>query len=127
MNRCPAINKNNKWCRNICENRLFCCKSHEPINKELIEEGCFICSEKIIQTNEILYFKCKHAFHKDCYYEWMKYSTYNNMICLICRKDFIFNKKKKNTIKYERVYLNNENPIFKINTLHKNDFYNFYK
>ena len=98
VNRCIAINKNNKKCRaKTKHNDLFCCTSHYPINKELITDGCFICNEKINNSNEILYFTCKHAFHRPCYNEWLEYSTYNNPICLLCRKDIII--KKNNSIK----------------------------
>ena len=88
MNRCPAFNKNNKRCRSLTNNNsLFCCKSHEPINNNIIDDGCFICMEKIINSKEIIYFKCKHAFHKECYNEWLKFSTYQTPICILCRKD----------------------------------------
>ena len=87
MNRCTAFNKNNKRCRSLTNNNsLFCCKSHEPINNNIIEDGCFICMEKIINSKEIIYFKCKHAFHKECYNEWLKFSTYKTSICILCRK-----------------------------------------
>ena len=98
VNRCIAINKNNKKCRaKTKDNELFCCSSHYPINKELFEEGCFICNEKISKSNEIIYFSCKHAFHKACYIEWLEFSTYDNPICLLCRIDVI--KKKEIKIK----------------------------
>lgn len=90
--RCIAINKNNKKCRTkIQDNQFFCCENHYPINKDIILNECFICNEKITNSKEILYLKCKHAFHKPCYVEWLEYSTYNNPICLICRTD-IFKK-----------------------------------
>ena len=89
VNRCLGINKNNKHCRCITKNnQLFCCESHKPINKEIIEHGCFICTEKINTSKELIYFKCKHAFHKECYNDWLKYSTYDKHICLICRTEF---------------------------------------
>ena len=94
MNRCSAINKNNKKCRAIIKDKkLFCCESHEPINKEIIN-GCFLCMEKIENANEIFFFKCKHAFHKPCYKEWLSFSTYEEPICIICR-NVVFNKKIK--------------------------------
>ena len=46
MNRCIAFNKNNKRCRAKCGNKLFCCDEHEPINKDLITNGCFVCSKE---------------------------------------------------------------------------------
>jgi hypothetical protein len=93
-NRCIAINKNDKKCRaKLKENQLFCCISHYPINEDLITDGCFICNERINNPNEILYFTCKHAFHRPCYNEWLQYSTYDTKICLLCRKDIVTNKK----------------------------------
>lgn len=123
MNRCSAINKNNKKCRAIIKDKkLFCCESHEPINKEIIN-GCFLCMEKIENANEIFFFKCKHAFHKPCYKEWLSYSTYEEPICIICR-NVVFNKKIKNIcpkIKYT-LGISDITPIldiFKTLNLHK--------
>ena len=88
MNRCISITKNNTRCRaKTKNNKLFCCDDHLPINKEIIEDGCFMCMEKIEKSNELLFFKCKHAFHKSCYLEWLKFSTYDNPICVICRNN----------------------------------------
>jgi len=97
MNRCPAFNKNNKKCRSLTKNNnLFCCKDHEPINNNIINDGCFICMDKIVNSNDIIYFKCKHAFHKGCYIEWLKFSTYDEPICILCRNNVsILNVKKK--------------------------------
>jgi hypothetical protein len=47
-----------------------------------------MCCDKIIKSNDIIYFKCNHAFHKECYAEWLKYSTYDSNICVICRNEF---------------------------------------
>lgn len=100
--RCIAINKNNKKCRaKTNNNSFFCCPSHEPINKDLLEEECFLCTEKVVESYDIIYFKCKHIFHKSCYNEWLRYSTYEESICLICRNIISTNnmtvniKKKK--------------------------------
>jgi len=85
MNRCISI-RNNKQCRaKTKNNNLFCCTKHEPINRELIENGCFMCMEKIEKSTEILYFKCHHAVHKPCYIDWLEFSTYEEPICMICR------------------------------------------
>jgi hypothetical protein len=102
-NRCVAFNINNRRCRaKLDENKLFCCKNHEPINNEIIE-NCFLCMDKIEKTKDILFFKCKHAFHKPCYEEWLKFSTYENPICIICRNENItyecYMKNKKNNTK----------------------------
>jgi hypothetical protein len=94
INRCIAINKNNKRCRAKNKNNsLFCCESHYPINTDIITDGCCMCLEKISNSNDILYFQCKHAFHKPCYKEWLEYSTYESSICLICRSN-IYKEQK---------------------------------
>ena len=98
MNRCIAINKNNKRCRAKCGTKLFCCKEHEPLNNEIINIGCYVCSEEIKSSNDLLYFKCKHCFHKECFLEFMKYSTYPNHVCLICRAE-VFNENNKKKVK----------------------------
>jgi hypothetical protein len=110
-NRCNAYTDTTRKCRaKLDRNQLFCCKNHEPINREIIEDGCFICHEMINDSNKIIYFNCKHAFHKPCYYEWLEYSTYEKPICLICRNDNILNflravkiKKKLKTKYYEEL------------------------
>jgi hypothetical protein len=103
MNRCIGFTKNNHKCRSITKDKeLFCCVSHEPLNKEILEDGCFICMEKINSKKELIFFKCKHIFHKPCYIEWLIFSTYNDPNCMIClsvtfkKKDF--KKKKLKTI-----------------------------
>ena len=100
INRCVAINKNDKRCRaKLDGTRLFCCKSHEPINNDIINQCC-LCTEKIEKTCDILFFRCKHAFHKPCYEEWLKYSTYENPICIICRSENnTYECYKKKTVK----------------------------
>ncbi len=118
INRCIAINKNNKRCRAKITNKneLFCCTSHYPINKELITNGCFMCNEQIHKSNDILYFECKHAFHKQCYLEWLEYSTYKTPICLICRNDVI----KKDSTKLNNQYIkliNDIKPLTDINII----------
>lgn len=103
MNRCQSFTINNRRCRTkVKDNLLFCCKSHEPINKEIIEDGCFLCMEKIENSNEILFMKCFHAFHKKCYMEWLNFSTYDEPICIICR-DVAFHKKHEKIRKIENI------------------------
>jgi len=121
MNRCIAINSNNKKCR-AKTNNLFCCESHKPINKEIIENGCFMCMEMITKTNEIILFKCKHAFHKICYMEWLRYSTYDTPICIICRSEVMKNKQKKLKIIYQ---INNDHNK-KIHDILYNDNINYH-
>jgi hypothetical protein len=108
MNRCIAYNKNNNKCRaKLEEGKLFCCNAHYPTNAELVNEGCFMCFEKINNPTEIVYLKCHHAFHKDCYNEWLAHSTYETSVCIICLKE-VFTKplniiKKKNLKKYVNI------------------------
>ena len=122
MNRCIAYNKNNNKCRaKTKDNLLFCCNDHEPLNNDLINNGCFICSEKINNSNDIIYFKCKHAFHKPCYIEWLSYSTYEKSICMICRNEVLNdNIKEKNKKKYQKINIANSN-ITIINNIFSDD------
>jgi len=104
-NRCIGFTKNNKKCRAIIsnnDNKFFCCDSHQPLNKEILKDGCFICMEKIEKSNELIYFKCKHIFHKPCYLDWLIYSTYKNSICLVCRNEVLINKNNIKT-KYNQL------------------------
>ena len=95
MDRCIAFNSHNKRCRaKLFDNKFFCCESHKPLNNNLIEDGCFICMEKITSVKELYYFKCKHIVHKTCYDEWLKYSNYPSSICMLCRGE-VFKKPKK--------------------------------
>ena len=105
MSRCQSLTKNNKRCRAIIKNnQLFCCKNHEPINNEIIINGCCMCMEKISSSKDIIYLNCKHAFHKPCYNEWLTFSTYEGAICIICRSNKVttipIKKKSKNTAIY---------------------------
>ena len=122
MNRCIAYNKNNNKCRaKIKNNNLVCCDAHLPINKEIITEGCFICFEKIINTNDLVYLRCRHAFHKDCYNEWLHYSTYDTAVCILCLNEVFTlknnekNEEKKNEKIMKKIEKNNE----KIEVLNK--------
>lgn len=96
MNRCIAYNKNNKKCRaKLTNGNFFCCEAHYPINIELIDDGCFICTEKIESIEDMYYFKCKHIMHKKCYNEWLEYSNYDNLICMLCRGEVLKEPPKK--------------------------------
>ena len=100
MNRCLGITKTNNRCRaKIKDNKLFCCKNHESINKELIDGCCFMCMEKVEKTNDIIFFKCKHAFHRECYFELIKYSNYDSSICMICRNPVLINTMNEKIFK----------------------------
>lgn len=110
MSRCPAFTKNGKKCRSkrLLINNLFCCTDHIPLNKEIIENGCFMCMEIIKAPKDLIYFKCKHTFHKECYIEWLQYSTYEEPICMICR-NVVFKKSIKIDKKYNIKELETEN------------------
>jgi len=121
MNRCIAYNKNNNKCRaKLEEGKLFCCNAHYPTNKEIVTEGCFMCFEKINNPTELVYLKCHHSFHKDCYNEWLSHSTYETSVCIICLKEVftqpLKNIKKNNIIKIEKInHLNKINNILILN------------
>jgi len=105
VNRCLGYTIHKKKCRTrIYDGRLFCCYAHQPLNPEIEKDGCNLCIEAIHDTRDLYYFPCKHAFHKSCYNDWCKVSTYLNPICIICRKDTPFflviprKKKSRNVI-----------------------------
>jgi len=98
INRCIGYTKNNKKCRaKIFNNNFFCCTDHEPKNREILTSNCFMCYEKIEKSSDLLFLKCRHAFHKQCYEEWIVFSTYDELICMICRSSTNLHKflKKK--------------------------------
>lgn len=99
-NRCMGFTINGKRCRTrLRKNQyLFCCENHKPYNSEIIEDGCFCCMEKIINHKDGILFKCKHLVHKKCFEEWIKNSTYETPICIICRGE-VYNNNKKRIIK----------------------------
>lgn len=116
MNRCIAYNKNNKKCRaKLMSGQFFCCESHYPINREIIDEGCFICMEKITSIEDMYYFRCKHVMHKKCYDEWLNYSNYGNNICMLCRGE-VFKKPPKKT-KTRKLGVINKNDYKKLENI----------
>jgi hypothetical protein len=92
--RCAGINKEGKRCRTrLRKNQyLFCCDEHRPINKDMIEDGCFCCSEKLVNHKDALIFRCKHMVHKECYYEWLRVSGSEVTICMMCRQPVLHTK-----------------------------------
>jgi len=125
MNRCIGFTKNNHKCRAITKNdTLFCCDSHEPLNKEIFKNGCFICMEQINDKKELIYFKCKHIFHKPCYIEWLDFSTYSEPICMICRSN-TFKKDKEIDIKKKFKTIDDISKLYEItNILYVKSSYN---
>ena len=120
INRCLGYTKSNKKCRaKINKDAFFCCSSHEPYNIDVFEKGCFMCMEKIYcNSNDIIFFKCKHVIHRKCYDEWITFSKKNESpICIICRKEVYSTKDKKddnnnnnNIIKNKKKVIINKNP-----------------
>jgi len=124
MNRCIGFTKNNHKCRAITKNdALFCCNSHEPLNKEILQNGCFICMEQINDKKELIYFKCRHIFHKPCYIEWLNFSTYIDPICMICRSNTF--KKEKDKLKKKIKTIDDISKLYEItNILYVKSLYN---
>ena len=118
INRCIGYTKNNKKCRAkiLNSDSFFCCTDHEPKNKEILTSSCFMCSENIEKSSDLVFFKCKHAFHKQCYEEWILFSTYEDLICIICRTPVNFgkNKEKRVLIKYNNKTYTDVNKINKV-------------
>lgn len=121
FNRCIGLTKNNKRCRaKINCDKLFCSNSHYPFNADIVEDCCFICQEKVKTPNEILFFKCRHAFHKPCFIEWLQYSTYENIVCLYCRSIVCSNQRCE---KQQKIIKNiiDITPLIKISEILKNN------
>lgn len=93
-NRCAGFNKSGKRCRTRLRPKqyLFCCDAHKPINKDMMEDGCFCCSEKLVNHKDALIFRCRHMVHKECYYEWLRVSESEATICMICRQPVLHTK-----------------------------------
>lgn len=51
------------------------------------DDECIICYENFDENNEILIFKCKHYFHRECIIKWLK----KNNNCPICQDIIIPN------------------------------------
>lgn len=98
MNRCIGYTKTNKKCRNLLKNPKyihFCCDDHLPYNLDILQEGCLLCMETDIKREELKMLKCKHLVHISCFEEWKKHSTYDEDICIICRRELIVKKDKE--------------------------------
>ena len=124
-NRCSGFTKTGKRCRaKIDEDKFYCCKEHEPYNMEIHTDGCFMCTDNITSSKELIQFKCKHVVHRCCYNEWIKYSNYNVPICMLCRGEL-----KHNTDNYEInddipiEYKNNKKVKISNNFFYLNDIY----
>ena len=85
-----------------------------------------MCMEKINKSNEMLYLKCHHAFHRACYVEWLQFSTYEEPICIICRKVAFFKKDyEKKKISKIKKFIDNDK-INEINNILHNIVLNSY-
>lgn len=106
MSRCIGLNKNNKKCRRkIPDGEFFCCESHQPLNKEILTEECFMCSEKV-DTQLLWILKCNHAFHYECLDGWFNKMTQEDkpMECPICRREYRKQLSKKEKIFHNPIY-----------------------
>ncbi len=123
MNRCIGYTKTNKKCRNILKNakyNYFCCEEHLPYNIDILEDGCFLCMETNLKKEDLKMLKCKHLVHNSCFEEWKNHSTYDEDICIICRRELVNkNTKKSNeergyiiTPKKVKIKINNESHNF---------------
>jgi hypothetical protein len=104
MNRCIGYTKTGKKCRAPLkgDRKYFCCESHKPYNKEIVEEeGCCICSENDFKKGELRMYRCGHAVHKECYQEWLKFSTYKEPVCMVCREPIEKKLEKKINEEYD--------------------------
>lgn len=111
MNRCIGINKKGKKCRYKIKDKdkYFCCEEHKPINKEILESGCFMCCEKV-EIKDLWILKCNHAFHYECLNDWFSNNSEDiesdkKLECPICRKEYVQNQlKKKKEIDFDKIY-----------------------
>ncbi len=123
INRCAGRTKSGKKCRTRLKENvyLYCCESHKPYNSEILKDGCFCCSEKLINHKDVIHFKCNHLVHKLCYDYWCKNSsTYETPICLLCKTEINKHLNKKNVIED---YVSDENIYEIVNLIdsHLND------
>ena len=134
MNRCKGLNSNNnKICRKIIDNdKIFCCKDHTPINEDVLETPCIICSE-YFNANELKILKCNHAFHKKCINEYFdsiinefNIIINNNkiLICPLCNTNIKEIKKKTFKNKFNFEYNSDFNHILYINSYKCKMYYN---
>ncbi len=123
-NRCSGFTKSGKKCRAKIEeeNKFYCCKDHEPFNIEIHSEGCFMCTDNITSSKELIQFKCKHAVHRCCFNEWIKFSNYNKPICLICREEI--NKDDNNIFLNNFEIMKTKNKV-KIKNIHNPNIYHY--
>ena len=104
MNRCIGYTKTGKKCRAPLKEgfKYFCCENHKPYNKEIVEEdGCCICSETDFGKGELRMYRCGHAVHRECYQEWLKFSTYKESVCMVCREPIEKKLEKKINLEYD--------------------------
>ena len=53
-------------------------------NTNLHEKDCIICFTKLEEPLNTIVLKCKHSFHQECLFDWLKI----NPSCPMCRKNF---------------------------------------
>ena len=104
QNRCAGHTASGKKCRTrLREGQyMYCCEAHQPFNKDCLEDGCFCCTEKMVNHKDALHFRCGHVVHRECYYEWMRSSDLEEPICMVCRSEVWVgaHRKKRETQEY---------------------------
>ena len=70
----------------FCENCIYSIFRNTHIKRcePVPEESCAICLEPF-GDRECSSIECNHKFHKDCIYDWLKYSQN----CPLCRQNFL--------------------------------------
>ena len=83
----PFIHTFNSCIKN-CKNRYDRLKltvyKIESDDNLLLDE-CPICLEKYVVNDKIIHLNCRHSFHKQCIYIWLK----DNNTCPQCRENII--------------------------------------
>ncbi|KAF9661655.1 hypothetical protein SADUNF_Sadunf19G0091300 [Salix dunnii] len=63
------------------KDQSFCMKEMQDDGDESCSDSCVVCLEKFSARVELTRLPCKHRFHEQCIFEWLKTST----SCPLCR------------------------------------------
>ena len=74
-----AFNENKKYDDNIPLTEIQLNKL--SLAKVKIEEDCSICCCPMLIKNKQILLNCRHIFHKNCIYSWLR----KNPLCPMCR------------------------------------------